>query len=625
MQIVKFTTGMGELKVKKLSADSDKVAYIDQLLTDIKALDEMLAKGMFEKEAIHIGAEQEFCLTNENWEPATNADALLKEIDDPHFTSELTVYNLEINLDPLKLEGKCFSELHKQLKRLLKKASEVADKHNTKIILTGILPTVTPDNLGPDSMTPLDRYKVLNDALIDIRQDEIELHIKGVDEVNLHHDNIMYEGCNTSFQAHLQINPDNFADTYNWAQAISGPILSVCTNSPLLLGKELWEETRIALFTQSIDTRASTHMLNEKESRVSFGNNWVEGSVSDFYKDTVISFRSLLTTEFNTDSLTELENGRIPKLRALNLHNGTIYKWNRLCYGATADKPHIRIENRYMPSGPTTSDEIANMMLWIGVMMGRPKSFDNIHEKMDFKDAKSNFFNAARYGMGAQFHWDGNLISSQKLISDHLLPMAYRGLYRMGVAPEDAEKYLTIIENRVRSRNGSRWMIESFRKLKRSHKTPEALRILVATMHARRTKHYAVDAWQLPRGDEYRNPEARTKVQDIMTTRMFTAQESDSAELVARMMEWKNVHHAPILDHYSNLTGILSWSDIKDSVNSPEKLKETISQLMNSDLITVSPDTPKDEAEMLMKDHNIHCLPVVHNKKLIGIVTSNDL
>ncbi len=616
---------MGELKVKKLSSKADKVAYIDHLLTDIKALDEMLAKGMFEKEPIHIGAEQEFCLTNENWEPATNADTLLKEINDPHFTSELTVYNLEINLDPLKLEGKCFSELHNQLKILLKKATDIAAEHNTKIILTGILPTVTTEHLGPDYMTPLKRYRVLNDALIDIRQDEIELHIKGVDEVNLHHDNIMYEGCNTSFQAHLQIDPDDFANEYNWSQAIAGPVLSICTNSPMLLGKELWEETRIALFTQSIDTRASTHILNEKESRVSFGNNWVKGSVSDFYKDTVISFRSLLTSDFKTDSLSELEKGNIPKLRALNLHNGTIYKWNRLCYGVTSDKPHIRIENRYMPSGPTTSDEIANMMLWVGVMMGRPKSFDNIHEKMDFKDAKSNFFNAARYGMRAQFHWDGELISSQNLLTDQLLPMAYRGLYRMGVSPEDAEKYLTIIENRVKSRNGSRWMVEALRKLNKSHKTPEALRILVATMHDRRTKHYAVDAWQLPRGNEYRTEESRKRVEDIMTYKMFTAQESDSAELVMRMMEWKNIHHAPILDHYSNLSGILSWSDIEDYINSPEKLKQTISQLMNSDLITVGPDTPKDEAEKLMKENNINCLPVVHHKKLIGIVTSNDL
>ena len=616
---------MGELKVKKLSSKADKVAYIDQLLIDIKALDEMLSKGMCEKEPIHIGAEQEFCLTDENWEPATNADALLKEIKDPHFTSELALYNLEINLDPLKLEGKCFSELHNQLKTLLKKATDIAEKHNTKIILTGILPTVTTHHLGPDYMTPLKRYRVLNDALLDIRQDEIELHIKGVDEVNLHHDNIMYEGCNTSFQAHLQIDPDDFANSYNWAQAVAGPILSVCTNSPLLLGKELWAETRIALFTQSIDTRASTHILNEKESRVSFGNNWAQGSVSDFYKDTVISFRSLLTSDFESDSMSELEKGNVPKLRALNLHNGTIYKWNRVCYGVTSDKPHIRIENRYMPSGPTTSDEIANMMLWVGVMMGRPKSFDDIHLKMDFKDAKSNFFNAARYGMRAQFHWDGKLVSSQNLLLDEFLPMAYRGLYRMGVSPEDAEKYLTIIENRVKSRNGSRWMVEAIRKLKKSYKIPEALRILVATMHARRTKHYAVDAWQLPRGNEHKTAESRKKVEDIMTSKTFTAQENDSAELVMRMMKWKNIHHAPILDHYSNLSGILSWSDIEDDINSPEKLKQTISQLMNSDLITVGPDTPKDEAEKLMKENNIHCLPVVLDKKLIGIVTSNDL
>ncbi|MBT8311683.1 MAG: CBS domain-containing protein, partial [Flavobacteriaceae bacterium] len=356
---------MGELNVKKLSASSDRIEYIAQLVGDIEALDRMLKEGMFEKSPLHVGAEQEFCLVNEVWNPTNKADEVLAEINDDHFTNELTRYNLEINLDPQVLEGICFSKLHQDLNRLLQKAKEAAAKHGNKVILTGILPTIDTPFLGLDYMTPLKRYRVLNDAIKSIRKEDIELHIKGVDEVNLRHETILYEGCNTSFQAHLQIDPDDFANTYNWAQAIAGPVLSVCTNSPLLLGKELWEETRIALFTQSVDTRASTFILNEKESRVGFGSNWICGSAADFFKDGIIQFRSLITTEFESDSLAELDSGNIPKLRALALHNGTIYKWNRLCYGLTDGKPHIRIENRYLPSGPSTDDEIANMMLWV--------------------------------------------------------------------------------------------------------------------------------------------------------------------------------------------------------------------------------------------------------------------
>lgn len=616
---------MGDLKVKKLQDGADKVAYIDQLLTDIKALEQMLREGRFETDPIHIGAEQEFCLVDEKWEPSQKAALLLNEIDDPHFTSELTLYNLEINLDALPLTGHSFSEMHKQLDTLLEHAGKICAKHGVRIILTGILPTVRTEHLVPEFMTPEKRYRALNDALLDIRRDEIELHIKGVDEVNLHHDTILYEGCNTSFQAHLQIDPAEFSKMYNWAQAISGPILSICTNSPFLFGKELWEETRIALFTQSVDTRASTHILNEKESRVGFGNDWFTGDVADFYKEAVIGFRSLLTTEFESNSLDDLKNGITPKLKALNLHNGTIYKWNRVCYGVADNKPHIRIENRYMPSGPTTADEIANLMFWVGVMMGRPKEFDTIHKTMDFKDVKSNFFNAARYGMGAQFHWNGQLLSSHDLLLDHFLPMAFRGLYKMGVGPADAERYLSIMENRIRSTNGSRWMVEALRKLQSMHNTPEALRILVATMHDRNARHYTVDAWQLPRGDEYKSDKTQVTVQDIMTTRIFTAQENDSAELVMRMMQWKDIHHTPILDEASNLCGLLTWTDIEPYRDSPEELKVSISEMMQKDLITVEPDTLRSEATKLMKAHDIHCLPVVQGKKLVGIVTSNDI
>ena len=616
---------MGEFNVKKLTGDGNKTEYISQLLADIEALEQMLKEDMFIKTPVRIGAEQEFCLANESWEPSNKAVEVLSDIDDPHFTSELTLYNLEINLDPRVLSDRCFSEMHDQLRELMKKAETAAEKHGNKIILTGILPTVNEQYMGLDYMTPIRRYKVLNDAIKDIRKDDIELHIKGVDEVNLHHNNILYEGCNTSFQAHLQIDPDDFANMYNWAQAIAGPILSICTNSPLLLGQELWEETRIALFTQSVDTRASTFILNEKESRVSFGRDWVQGSVVDFYKEAVLRFRSLLTTDFETNSLDELAEGRTPKLNALNLHNGTIYKWNRICYGLTDGKPHLRIENRYMPSGPTTSDEIANMMLWVGVMQGRPKAFDDIHTKMSFKDAKSNFFNAARYGMAAQFHWDDQLLSSQQLLLDHFLPMAYRGLYSMGVAPRDAEYYLSIIEKRVRSSNGSRWMIKAYRKLRKEYKTSDALKILVATMNDRQQRHYTVDAWQLPRGDEYKIPYEELMVRDRMTTRPITAMENDSAELVLKMMLWKDIHHTPILNLNFDLAGVLTWTDVENYLKNPDQLKENISSIMTKDVITVEPDAMLSEAKELMDKNGIHCLPVIHDKKLIGIITSNDI
>ena len=204
---------MGELNVEKLLDNPDKGYYIKHLMNDIKALEYMLENKMFETDTLRIGVEQEICLVNDEWEPNDKAADILEELNSKHFTSELALYNLEINLDPLELKGECFSELHKNLLSLLDQAKKVAHKHDSKIMLTGILPTIRTKHLGKSFMTPLKRYIVLNEAIREIRKNDIELHIKGVDELNLKHDSILYEGCNTSFQSHLQIDPDDFADT----------------------------------------------------------------------------------------------------------------------------------------------------------------------------------------------------------------------------------------------------------------------------------------------------------------------------------------------------------------------------------------------------------------------------
>ncbi len=615
---------MGELLVKSLGDSLDRVKYIDHLLNDIEAMQEMLAKDLFEKTRLHIGAEQEFCLVNEDWAPAVKAMEILSELDDPHFTTELALYNLEVNLDPVVLDGECFSKMHDALDRLLSKAKAAAEKHCVKILLAGILPTITTQQLQISYMTPMPRYRELNDAIKKLRKSDLELHIKGADEINLHHDSILYEGCNTSFQAHLQIDPYDFEDTYNWAQAIAGPILSICVNSPLLMGKELWSETRIALFSQSVDTRVSSYLLNERESRVGFGNDWAKGSITDFYKDSIVRFRSLLTGSFENDSISELRAGKVPKLKALNLHNGTVYKWNRLCYGITDEKPHIRIECRYMPSGPSTADEIANMMFWMGVMLGRPQKFAAIRTKMDFKEAKDNFFHAARYGMASQFHWEGKLVSSQHLILHQLLPMAYAGLYRMNISPKDTEQYLSIIENRVNTMNGSQWALQAARKLKKRYKLPVVLKILTATTYERQQKGYSVDAWELPRGDELNFDMATKKVGDCMNTDVITAQETDSAALVLKMMQWNNIHHLPILNDALDLIGLLTWTDLEKYLENQKKQQQTVAKIMRRRLITTTVERTMREARSVLTTNAINCLPVVQGKKLVGIISSKD-
>ena len=616
---------MGELKVTKLSDYKDRANYLFHLLRDIEALDLMIEKDLIEKTPIRIGAEQEFCLVTDDFNPSPNAMEVLESINDDHFTTEIGNFNLELNLDPFELRDDCFTKLNNQLTDLMEKAKAAAAKHKTKIVLTGILPTLTLKHIGVENMAPIKRYSVLNDALTASRNQEFEIHIKGVDELNLLHDSVMLEGCNTSFQVHLQINPDDFIQSYNWAQAISGPVLSVCTNSPLLFGKELWSETRIALFTQSVDTRTNSFTLNEKQARVSFGSNWATGSVSSIFKDNVARFRSLLTSDFERDSVEMVNSGEIPKLKALNLHSGTVYLWNRACYGVGNGKPHLRIENRYIPSGPTLPDEIANTMFWIGLMVGRPKEYNHISKKMDFKDAKANFFNAARYGMSSQFVWNNKFVPSHTLILDELLPIAYRGLYSLGVSPKDVEYYLKIIENRVKSHTGSQWIKASYRNLLENNKPFEASQILTSKLYDKQEKNYPVSSWKILKLDSTPSVKIPIKVKHKMSTDIFSVSPSDSLELVARIMEWKNIRHMPVIDTEKELVGLLSQTDINTYLQNNNSLSEAVKNVMVSNPITIDQYAHINTAEEVMNDNDIHCVPVVHKKKLVGMLTSKDL
>ncbi len=616
---------MGHLNVTKLTKKEDKAHFIHHLTRDLEALDLMIEKNMIEKEPLRIGAEQEFCIVTNDFLPNNNALDILKEIKDDHFTTEIGNYNLEINMDPIELKGDCFSRMHEELKHLLDKAKKAADKHDSKIILTGILPTLSLKNITINNMTPIERYSVLNEAIKESRKQDFNIHIKGADELNLLHDSVMLEGCNTSFQMHLQIHPDRFIETYNWAQAISGPILAISANSPMLFGKELWSETRIALFTQSVDTRANSFLLNEKQSRVSFGSHWETGSISDIFKDNISRFRSLLTSDFEKDSVEMLENEEIPKLKALCLHNGTVYRWNRLCYGVLNKKPHLRIENRYIPSGPSITDEIANMMFWVGVMMGKPKKYDNIHSKMNFKEVKNNFYAAARYGMSTQFKWMGTIVSSQDFIKDELLPIAYRGLYSIGINPEDAEYYLGVIKNRVNTQNGSDWMVKSYRNLLKDKKCYEARQVLTANLFLKQSNDYPVSSWNILNSNATTTFNINRKVQHVMSVDLFSVYKKDSLELVLNIMKWKNIHHVPVINNNKELVGLLSWKEIKEHINEIEESTKCVQNFMKKNIITISKESSLDDARALMKKHAINCLPVVTKNKLVGIITNNDL
>ncbi|MEP2935275.1 MAG: CBS domain-containing protein [Gilvibacter sp.] len=616
---------MGQQKVSAISTVQERARFIKQLLNDVRAMQYMLDANMIESNVARIGAEQEYCLVNDCWEPAINSDEILKAIDDEHFTTELARYNLEINLDPFPLKGTCFSEMQNQLEELLEKARTVAGLFDSKVVLTGILPTITKRHIELDHMTPSPRYYALNEAIKAKRGQAFELHIRGADELSLLHDSVLFEACNTSFQMHLQISPEDFISSYNWAQAISGPILSVCTNSPLLLGKELWSETRIALFRQSIDIRPTTKAIREKAARVDFGNHWAEGSAVDIFKNDIANHKVMLHDAVEEDSLALATSGKAPKLRALQLLNGTIYKWNRPCYGVGDGVPHLRIENRYIPSGPTVIDQMANFALWVGVMKARPKACDTMKDCMSFKTARSNFIKAARYGTESMQHWMGKEYTPKALLEEVLIPMAAEGLKNAGVNDNEAKMYLDVIAARVNSNTGANWITKNYDTLKKKHQKAVAQKMIVAAIYENQWNEGSVDTWPMLKSQGFDIQEPK-RVGSIMTPKVFTVHHNDVAELATNIMDWKDIHHVPVVDDHDQLVGLLTWTHIIHADYSQSLNSEFLVQdIMTKSVVTAHPTTLIQDAIATMKKHEIGCLPVVDNEELVGIITIKDV
>lgn len=616
---------MGHSSVTSATDRQIRAEYSKHLLTDLEALDLMLERDLFEKGVTRIGAEQEFCLVSKNWKPENNAEEILKSLDDPHFTTELARFNLELNLDPVVLAGHCFDDIQKQLEGLLEKAKYEAAKRDTHILLTGILPTVSKTELSLEYMTPQPRYFSLNEMVKGIRDgNDFHLHISGIDELSVTHDSVLMEACNTSFQMHLQVDSSDFVDAYNWAQAISGPVLGICANSPLLLGRELWNETRIALFKQSIDTRITSYALKDQVPRVTFGDSWVSGSASEIFKNDVAQHKIILARTIENNGLEQLEEGKIPKLRALNIHNGTVYRWNRPCYGISDGKPHLRIENRYIPAGPTVVDQMANFAFWVGLMMGRSEVY-NLSSQMDFKDAKSNFIRAARTGKETVLRWRGRKVSVRDLITRELLPIAKNGLAKMKIDPTTSERLLKVIEQRAVKNTGAQWTIENYRRYKKEMTQSDALMALTKSMYENQQTNKPVHEWPdvsiQPHTHEF-----ATQVGDIMSTRLFTIYEDDLAEMATQIMKWKNIHHLPVENQAGEITGLLTWTQMQNFQKSGhDKHSYSVGDIMTSDIFLAHQGMLITEAIEIMKRNEIGCLPVVHNKHLIGIITIKDL
>jgi CBS domain-containing protein/gamma-glutamyl:cysteine ligase YbdK (ATP-grasp superfamily) len=602
--------------------------FVRALLEDVHALERMLAEGRFERGVRRIGAEQEMFLVDRSFRPKAAVLEVLEHLKGAPFTTELAQFNLETNMPPLTFEGDCLARMEQSLEDLTLRARIAAAAEEAQVVLCGILPTLERTHLGIEWMTPIPRYHQLNRLMTELRGGTFKTMIKGLDELHVTHDNVMLEACNTSFQLHYQVAPEEFAKLYNLSQVVTAPVLAAACNSPMLLGHRLWHETRVALFQQSVDTRSDTHIQRGTRTRVSFGDRWVKSSIMEIFRDDVARFRSLIAIPLDESPMALLDRGEVPPLSALRLHNGTIYRWNRPCYGVSEGQAHLRIESRALPAGPTVRDQVANAAFYFGLLSALSDEVEDVTRALSFDEAKNNFISAARYGLKARFTWfGGRTRSADELIREELLPAAERGLRSRGLSGHDVELYLGVVRARVESgHTGAQWMLDSYAAME-GGKPYERMRALAREMVLQQERGRPVHEWPLATFERSEaEQESFRTIDQIMTRDVFTVHPEDLVDLAVSLMDWEHLRYVPVEDRDGRLVGLLSHRQLlrltlrKDDSESGKAVRD----LMITDPITVAPSTSTLEAFQLMDRHQIGCLPVVDGGKLVGIVTEHD-
>ena len=628
---------MGEKKFKKAKGELGKQQFVSNLLQDMQALEYMLHNQFFETGITRIGAEQEMCIIQKkSFKAAPIALEIMDLLQDkPWLDTELAKFNLEINLDPRIFTGSALKDMEAETNEKLQIIKSELVHFQSDILLTGILPTLHKNDLESHNLTPRERYKLLVESLsAQLLGQAFELRIQGIDELLLRSHTPLLEAANTSFQVHLQVDPENFVPYYNIAQALTAPVLGISANSPIVFGRRLWHESRIALFQQALDVRTTNEHMRERSPRVNFGSDWVHNSILDIYREDIARFRSLIYPETNENAMEVVLAGNIPRLSALQVHNSTVYRWNRPCYGISdTGKPHLRIENRVLPAGPTVVDEIANAALWLGAVVGCAKEWGDIRKKMSWEDVRDNFEKAARFGMDSKFTWfKDKKITVTDLVQHELIPLAKEGLASQGINSGDIDFYMDIISQRAKlNLNGARWQLRAFTKLKKETSMDEAITVMTSAIYENQTLGKPVHTWELPELKDlldYRPGNLR--VEEFMQTDLFTVSKDDLIELVAKLMDWKKIRYMPVEDQKGNICGLITsrlllrfYSQKGISIKEGNK-QHTVEDIMISSPIVIEPGKSIIEALHIMREKKIGCLPVVTDGELIGIITEMD-
>ncbi|MES9970848.1 MAG: glutamate--cysteine ligase [Candidatus Thiodiazotropha sp.] len=435
-----------EIDSSEFSAD-DFAEFQRRLKRETELLAEWFETGVFASEGSIGGFELEACLLDGKGAPAPLNQPLLEKLDEPLVVPELATFNVEINSTARPLRGDVFERMAEELQSVWNKCNRLAHPLGARMGMIGIMPSLQQQALSLHNMSPLNRYQALNDQVFKLRHGRpLSVHIEGRESLNLQHDDVMLESAATSFQIHLQVDERHAARLYNLSKIASAPMVAVSANAPYLFGHDLWDETRIPLFEQSIAVGAS-----DLTKRVSFGIRYVYESILENFEANLKRYPVLLPL---------LMDGAVENLSHLRLHNGTIWRWNRPLIGFdSGGKPHLRIEHRVVPAGPSVLDSIANAAFYFGLVTGMAERYQSPEREMGFIRARSNFYNAARRGLQAEFFWfDWKTCTAEQLIREQLLSLAREGLTVLGIEPASIDYWLGIIQQRVVSGiNGATW------------------------------------------------------------------------------------------------------------------------------------------------------------------------
>ena len=473
-----------EIRTDQFS-ESDTKRFRQALERETELLGRWFRDRHFDDQTYQVGFELETWLIDLDCHPLPHNDAYLERYNDPLCLPELSRFNVEFNTPHTQVGSGMLSLLHQQLDESWTRATEVAESMDMRLGMIGILPTVQESDLTVDSMSQLKRYRALNERVMDLRKNRpLQIDIRGRDHLFSLHEDVMLESACTSFQVHLQVPQSRTVAAYNASMALSAATVAMSCNAPFLFGRDLWDETRVPLFEQSVSLSTFAGQAQQRIGRVGCGSGCARESLLEFFEENLNVFPVILPQPFQSED---------EQFMHLKLHNGTIWRWNRPLIGSEDGVPHLRIEHRVMPSGPTGIDMIANIAFWVGAMMAALEGGEGDVLDIPFATARENFYRAACTGLDTKVTWgDGAEHPISELILETLLPMARRGLKASGLSESESDRYLDIIEARVeKGRTGARWM----RAWRYSH--DGNMRSLVGAYLTRQQSGVPVHEWPL--------------------------------------------------------------------------------------------------------------------------------